>query len=217
MFTGIIQAVGQVRQLTRRGPDAEIAVESALDLARVAIGDSMAVNGACLTVTGRRGRVFQADVSAETLSRTTLGQLRPGDRVNVEPALRLGDPLGGHIVLGHVDGTGFLTERTAVAASVRLVFSVEERLGRYIVEKGSVAVDGVSLTVNDCGELWFCVNVIPHTARQSTLADRRRGDRTNVETDILARYVEKLLPRGGNRRDRSGGALETLLREATLT
>jgi riboflavin synthase len=201
MFTGIVVAMGSVRRLTRRGDDALIEVESSLDLNDIRIGDSIAVSGACLTVTGKTGGAFMADVSAETLLRTHLGNLKAGDPVNLEKALAMGDRLGGHIVLGHVDGVALIRERTIRSQSILFGFEIDPGLGRYVVAKGSITVDGISLTVNRCEKNLFYVNIIPHTAAGTTLGVKKVSDRVNIETDILARYVEKLLtggpPNGG--------------------
>jgi len=193
MFTGITVALGSVRRLTRRREDALLEVETSLDLDDVRIGDSIAVSGACLTVTARSPRTFTADVSVETLSRTMLRNLTAGDRVNLEKALRVGDRLGGHIVLGHVDGVGRIVEKTPRSGSLILGCEIAPEIGRYVVAKGSVAVDGVSLTVNRCEKNRFYVNIIPHTAAGTTLGFKKAGDEVNIETDILARYVEKLI------------------------
>ncbi len=198
--------MGSVRRLTRRGDDALLEVETSLKLDDVRIGDSIAVSGACLTVTALAGGGFTADVSAETLSRTTLRDTKAGDRVNLEKALRVGDPLGGHIVLGHVDGVGTIREKTVRSRSVIFAFEVDPEVSRYIVAKGSVAVDGVSLTVNGCEKNLFHVNIIPHTAAATTLGGKSVSERVNIETDILARYVEKLLPGGMDSRGTAGGA-----------
>ncbi len=219
MFTGIAQAMGSVRRLTRRGGDALLEIDTSLELGDVRIGDSIAVSGACLTVTALDGGGFTADVSAETLSRTTLAAAKAGDRVNLEKALRVGDPLGGHIVLGHVDGLGTIREKTARSRSVVFGFEVGPGLGRYIVEKGSVAVDGISLTVNHCEKNLFYVTIIPHTAAGTTLGSRTVSERVNIETDILARYVEKLILRGKETGDAasSGGIdLDMLARHGFL-
>jgi riboflavin synthase len=196
VFTGITAALGSVRRLTRRGDDALIEIDTSLELGDVRIGDSIAVSGACLTVTALGGGGFAADVSAETLSRTTLEAAKAGDRVNLEKALRVGDPLGGHIVLGHVDGVGTIREKTVRSRSVVFGFEVDPGLNRYIVEKGSVAVDGISLTVNNCEKNVFYVNIIPHTAAGTTLGIKTVSERVNIETDILARYLEKLISGG---------------------
>ena len=196
MFTGIIQDTGTVRKFTRRGGDALIEVATSLPLDDVKIGDSIAVSGACLTVTALAAQGFTFDVSAETLSRTTLGGLRAGDRVNLEKALRMSDFLGGHLVLGHVDCVGRIVERTARADSIVCGFTLERGLSKYVVARGSVTVDGISLTVNSCEGDRFYVNIIPHTAEKTTLAGKKAGDPVNIETDILGKYVEKLLRPG---------------------
>jgi riboflavin synthase len=193
VFTGITAALGSVRRLTRRREDALLEVETSLDLDDVRLGDSVSVSGACLTVTAKAGRFFKADVSAETLSRTTLRNLTAGDRVNLEKALRVGDRLGGHIVLGHVDGVARIAEMTPRSGSLVFCFEIDPELGRYIVAKGSITVDGISLTVNRCETNRFYVNIIPHTAVATTLGFKKVADEVNIETDILARYLEKLL------------------------
>lgn len=196
MFTGITAALGSVRRLTRRGEDALLEVESSLDLDDVRIGDSIAVSGACLTVTAKADRVFTADVSAETLSRTTLRSLKAGDRVNLEKALRVMDRLGGHIVLGHVDGIGRIVEETPPSGSTVFGFEIDPALVRYVAAKGSITVDGISLTVNRCEKNIFYVNIIPHTAAGTTLGFKKVADTVNIETDIIARYLEKLISTG---------------------
>ena len=199
MFTGLIAGIGHLKRLTRHGADVVLECETALSLADITTGDSIAVNGVCLTVVQKSGRSFTADVSAATLMRTNLGALQPGSPVNLEKPLRAADFFGGHIVLGHVDGLGVI--RTIVPRSGSLVFGteVQESLGRYIVEKGSIAVDGVSLTVNSYESGRFYVNIIPHTARSTTLGSRKVGDPVNIETDILGKYVERFLQRDGSR------------------
>jgi len=196
MFTGIIQDTGTVRSLIRKGEDARLEVATALPLDDVKIGDSIAVSGACLTVTALGAGSFTFDVSAESLSKTTLGRLRAGDRVNLEKALRMSDFLGGHFVLGHVDGVGRIAERTPRAGSIVFGIVMEPGLSKYVVPKGSVAVDGISLTVNACEGDRFYVNIIPLTAQKTTLPEKRAGDAVNLETDILGKYVEKLLRTG---------------------
>ena len=196
MFTGIIQDMGTARKLTRRGEDALLEVATALPLGDVKVGDSIAVSGACLTVTTLGTKSFTFDVSAETLSKTTLGRLKAGDRVNLEKALRMSDFLGGHLVLGHVDCVSRIVERAARAGSVVYGFALEPGLSKYVVAKGSVTVDGISLTVNSCEGDRFYVNIIPHTAEKTTLAGKKAGDSVNIETDILGKYVEKLLHPG---------------------
>ncbi len=197
MFTGIIQGLGTVQKIARQGLDAVIAVQTPLPLIDLKRGDSIAVNGACLTIRELSGQAFVADVSAETLTRTNLKSLKAGERVNLEKALRLADFLGGHIVLGHVDGLGRIVEKTPKSGSIMFGVTVEGGLERYIVEKGSIAVDGISLTVNRCDRDRFYVNIIPHTIENTTLSFKKTGDVVNIETDILGKYVEKLLQPGG--------------------
>ncbi len=198
MFTGIIEASGKVVRLTMKGADALLEIEAGFDLSEVSLGDSIAVNGACLTVTSKTSKTFTADVSAESLSKTTLKLLQAGHRVNLEKSLRIGGFLGGHFVLGHVDGIGRILSKTQKSGSIIFTVEANDALSRYIVEKGSVAIDGISLTVNKLEKGRFYVNIIPHTAAQTTLTDKKESDWVNIETDILGKYVEKLLqsPRG---------------------
>lgn len=194
MFTGVVKAIGTVRSLTVSHEAGLLAIETT-PLSELEIGDSISVSGACLTVIGIKSgnNAFFADVSAETLARTTLGHLKAGDRVNLETALRMSDPLGGHLVLGHVDGVGRIVKRTHAAGSIVLGIEFARELANYVVEKGSVAVDGISLTVNALRGSCFFINVIPFTARETTLGLRKVGDTVNIETDIISRYVERFL------------------------
>ena len=194
MFTGIIQALGKVQELTRRGTDARLRVDAGmLDLAGVGLGDSIAVSGVCLTVIALHEGGFSADVSEETLRCTTFVALQPGDQVNLEKALTLATPLGGHLVSGHVDGVAEVKMRSEVGQSVRYVVEVPGPLAKYIPTKGSVCVDGVSLTVNAVHDDAFEVNIVPHTLRETTLGSWVVGRRVNLEVDLMARYVERLL------------------------
>jgi riboflavin synthase len=194
MFTGIVQDVGRIVALERRGGDARLTVGvDRLDLSRSAIGDSIAVAGVCLTAVSLEARSFSADVSQETLAITTIGAWRVGRRVNLEPALRAGDALGGHLVSGHVDGVAELRARLEQGRSQRFRIQVPALLARYLARKGSVALDGVSLTVNDVGQQEFEVNLIPHTLEVSTLGELAVGDGINIEVDLMARYAERLL------------------------
>ncbi|MCK9538759.1 riboflavin synthase [Dokdonella sp.] len=193
MFTGIVQAVGKVVAHAANGDAARLVVDCAtLDLADVAIGDSIAVAGVCLTVVGRDQARFSADVSAETLRLTTLGALVAGDAVNLEKALRLADRLGGHLVSGHVDGTGTVVRIDDDGAAQRWTFRAPAALARYIAVKGSICVDGVSLTVNAVADDTFGVTLIPHTLAVTTFGSRRVGDAVNLEVDLVARYLERL-------------------------
>jgi len=199
MFTGIVQALGEVRAITPRGGDVELLIGAgALSLEGVAIGDSISVSGCCLTVTRLGADSFAADASLETLQVTTLGGWRAGQRVNLEKALRAGDPLGGHYVSGHVDGIATVAAATADARSLRVDFAVPAPLARYIARKGSVCIDGVSLTVNDVVQNRFGVNLIPHTLEVTTLGACRAGTQVNLEVDIIARYLERLTREAGN-------------------
>lgn len=194
MFTGIIQAVGRIARIEPRGGDLRLRIDSAaLELASVVPGDSIAVSGVCLTAIGLDARHFDADVSRETLACTTLGALREGDAVNLEKALRVGDALGGHLVAGHVDGVGQVLDVRADARSQRWRFAAPAALARYIAGKGSICIDGVSLTVNEVDDTGFGVNLIPHTIANTCFAQRRPGDAVNLEVDLLARYVERML------------------------
>jgi len=194
MFTGIIQDVGSVLALEPLGGDARLTVGvDRLDLARTTVGDSIAVAGVCLTVVGLQPRGFSADVSRETLALTTIGDWRAGRRVNLEPALRAGDALGGHLVSGHVDGVAEIRERSDAVRSQRFRIRVPPALARYVARKGSVALDGVSLTVNAAEQQEFEVNLVPHTLAVTTLAALAVGERVNLEVDVIARYTERLL------------------------
>jgi riboflavin synthase len=212
MFTGIVTAMGSIRGLTRRREDALLEIGTALDLGDVMIGDSIAVSGVCLTVTAVGKGQFTADVSAETLARTTLKTAAAGDPVNLEKALRVGDRLGGHIVLGHVDGVGEIRGKTMRSHSLIYAFEIDSGLSRYIAAKGSITVDGISLTVNSCEKNGFYVSVIPHTAAGTTLGGKGKSDTVNIEIDIIARYLEKLIsaekagePAAGDTAGPSGG------------
>jgi len=194
MFTGIIVATGQIASTADRGGDLELTIEAPhLDLGRAALGDSICVQGVCLTVTRLDGARFCADVSRETLMKTTLGELERGSRVNLEPSLRAGDPLGGHLVSGHVDAVGRLARVAEEARSHRLEFELPEPLMRFVAPKGSICIDGVSLTVNEVEARRFGVNVIPHTNQVTTLGELVPGSKVNVEIDVIARYIDRLM------------------------
>jgi riboflavin synthase len=197
MFTGIILAKGRVTSLTERDGDLELGVDAAgLDVARTAIGDSVCVQGVCLTVTRKQQTCFYADVSRETMAKTTLGKLKVGSNVNLEPSLRAGDPLGGHMVSGHVDAVGNLKRIDPDARSWRLEFELPPTLSRFVAAKGSICLNGVSLTVNKVDGLIFDVNIIPHTHAVTTLGELRVGDGVNVEIDVVARYLDRLTRSG---------------------
>ncbi len=196
MFTGIVVSTGRVVSSTSQSGDLRLAIDApGLDAARLALGDSVSVQGACLTVTRRSASVFEADVSRETLSKTTLGSLAAGARVNLEPSLRVGDALGGHWVIGHVDAVGTVAAVAEDARSWRVEFEIPAELARFVAPKGSVTIDGVSLTVNEVEGRRFGVNLIPHTREATTLGELAAGVRVNVEVDIVARYLERLSTR----------------------
>jgi riboflavin synthase len=203
MFTGIVEGVGTVAALAVApdGSGARLRLAAPFLAADLALGDSVAVNGCCVTVADRHPEGFGADLVAETLRRTALGGLRPGDRVNLERPLAADGRLGGHLVQGHVDGVARLLERRPVGDGEELRVELPDALAQYVVEKGSIAVDGVSLTVAALGPGWFAVALVPHTLEVTTLGERRPGDPLQLEVDVVAKYVERLLGawRGGER------------------
>jgi riboflavin synthase len=200
MFTGIVACTGRIARVTPRAGGVRMAVVPRRAFGRLALGESIAVSGACLTVTSRVGRGFTVDVSPETLRRTTLGGFTPGTRVNLERAVRLGDRLGGHIVQGHVDGVGVLEQIKPDRQWILYRFRAPAPVVPYLVEKGSIAIDGVSLTVFSCRKGSFSVALIPHTLAETTLAERRPGDRVNVEADVLMKLVASVVRRSAPRR-----------------
>jgi riboflavin synthase len=194
VFTGIVQDVGRVLSCEPRGGDVRVTIRcERLDLSTAHVGDSLCVQGCCLTAIELRGTTFAADLSRETLSLTTLGDLQPGDRVNLEPALRAGDPLGGHLVSGHIDGVARVTAVSSDARSRRLTIEANAALARFLAPKGSIAVDGVSLTVNEVTGSSFGVNIIPHTQSSTTLGRLAVGAHVNLEVDQVARYIHRLM------------------------
>lgn len=196
MFSGLVKGIGRVSSRTGSGSDARLVIElGRAAIPPLAVGGSIAVNGVCLTAVAVTAASFTADVSAATLAVTTLGLLAAGSSVNLEPPLRAGDPLDGHIVTGHVDGVGEVVAVEPAGGSKRLVISVPAALARYIAPKGSVAVDGVSLTVNAAGAAEFEVNIIPHTQTATVIGQYARGTAVNIEVDMLARYLERLVQR----------------------
>ncbi|MFZ5564690.1 MAG: riboflavin synthase [Thermodesulfobacteriota bacterium] len=211
MFTGIIEGFGVIKDLR---PSADrgrrIRVEAGFAIDDTKVGDSIAVNGACLTVVTFDGLRFEADVAPETLSKTTLGNLRAGEKVNLERALRFSDRLGGHLVTGHIDGTGVIQSKKNAGNAVLVTIGLPPEIGRYMVKKGSVAVDGISLTVNDCGPTHVSLSIIPHTAAMTTIGFRNSGDAVNIETDIIGKYVEHFLSGGrpGAGGKKPGGSID---------
>lgn len=198
MFTGIVEALGRIETIERIGGDARMRFAAPGYLAGVQIGDSIAVNGCCLTAIECSADAFRADLSGETLNLTTAGAWTVGETVNLERALTPAKPLGGHMVTGHVDGIGRVLERFEDARSWRFRFEAPGALARYIARKGSVCIDGVSLTVNEVEGATFGVNIIPHTLSHTTLGARKTGDPVNLEVDLVARYLERLLEGRGD-------------------
>ncbi|MEQ8173632.1 MAG: riboflavin synthase [Syntrophomonadaceae bacterium] len=196
IFTGIVEEIGKVIKLEPGSQSYRIGVEAARVLSDVKLGDSIAVNGVCLTVVEFNSRSFAADVMPETVSKTTIGSLKPGDPINLERALRLADRLGGHLVQGHVDAVGRIVQKERLDIAIILRIGAPAVLLKYAVPKGSIAIDGVSLTVVDVFEDSFTVSLIPHTAHQTVLGSKNPGDSVNLESDIIGRYVERLLTPG---------------------
>lgn len=193
MFTGIVTDIGEVRGVRRGNGGLTLTLATAYDTAAIPLGASIGCSGVCLTVVAKEPGLFTVDVSAETLACSTLGRWHEGSRVNLEQAMRLGDEMGGHLVLGHVDGVARLVERRPDGESVRFGFEAPEELARFIAPKGSVAIDGVSLTVNEVEGVRFGVNIIPHTLAHTTLGDAAQDTPVNLEIDLIARYVGRLL------------------------
>ena len=219
MFTGIIEGLGTIRQIRTSATETRLALEADFALEHTRIGDSISVNGVCLTVVRLEGSRFEADVSPETLARTTFARARAGDRVNLERAMRLSDRLDGHLVSGHVDGTGTIAGKRRDANAVVVEIAAPAPLVGQMIEKGSVAVDGISLTVNRCGAGRFEVSVIPHTAKLTTIGFKAVGDAVHLETDLIGKYVERfLLARAGKMPDAGNGGvtLDLLARSGFL-
>ena len=193
MFTGIVEGLGEVVKKTPLARGIRLEIRAPFDLSDTNLGDSIAVNGACLTVVALQGESFAVDVSPETLRRTTLGGLTPGTKVNLERALRLGDRLGGHLVSGHVDGIGEVLWREERGEFIFFGLKLPPGLSRYVIEKGSIAIDGISLTVNSVQGDEIQLAIIPHTAQITTMGFRRPGDKVNIEVDLIGKYVERLL------------------------
>lgn len=214
MFTGIIEALGKVAAIESRGQDLRMEFEATgLDLSQTLLGDSIAVNGVCLTVISLSSDRFSADVSLASIRHSSLAQLQPGSRVNLERALTLSKPLGGHLVSGHVDGVAVVTRAFDEGRARRFWLSAPEHLARYIAARGSITIDGVSLTVNEVDGASFSLNLVPHSLAKTTLSQLKVGQQVNIEVDLLARYLERLLSAGQNPATRSGGISLDFLRQ----
>ena len=213
MFTGIIEEVGTIRSIKKGAKSAIITVEASKVLEDVHLGDSICTNGVCLTVTSFDKNTYSVDVMHETLRRTNLGDLKSGSRVNLERAMAADGRFGGHIVAGHIDGTGVITSMTRDDNSIWIVISTEKSILKYIVNKGSITIDGISLTVAAVDPSSFSVSVIPHTGDNTTLLSKKPGDTVNLETDMIGKYVEKLLHFQAEEENRSSGITMEFLAE----
>jgi riboflavin synthase len=193
MFTGIIESFGTIKRIESRGEGKVLYIGCDLDLSGSNIGDSIAVNGACLTIVSLEKNIFKVDMAPETVARTTFKRLRPGSRVNIERALKLSDRIDGHLVSGHIDGTGIISSIKRNSNAVIIKVNVPLNLAADMIEKGSVAIEGISLTINTCSDKDFQVSIIPHTADITTIGLKRVGDEVNIETDMIGKYVKKIL------------------------
>ena len=214
MFTGLIETVGELVSIERRGASGSLTVKTSLPLDEIAIGASIAVNGACLTAVRKGGGTITFDISPETIERTSFQNLKGGAPLNLERAMRLSDRLDGHLVSGHVDCVATVSGRREEAGNILFSFRFPAAFAKYVAAKGSVAVDGISLTVNSVGPDIFSVNVIPHTAARTTLHARRVGDQVNIETDLICRYLERLL--AGKEAGEGGVSLDLLAKNGFL-
>ena len=208
MFTGIIEGLGTVSAIASSGPGKRLAIESDFALDQTKIGDSISVSGACLTVVKLHANRFEVDVSPETLAKTTFGNVKMGDRVNLERALRLSDRLDGHLVSGHIDGLGTLQHREQIGNAILVSIGASKATTRYMITKGSVAIDGISLTINSTSDTEFGVSIIPLTAKTTTIGIKRIGDPVNIETDMIGKYVERFMKQPGSEKseEMSGNA-----------
>jgi riboflavin synthase len=214
MFTGLIETVGELVSIEKRGASGSLTVKTSLPLEEIAVGASIAVNGACLTAVRKGGGTITFDISPETIDRTGFKSLKGGAPLNLERAMRLSDRLDGHLVSGHVDCVATVIERRETSGNIVFSFRFPVEFGKYIAAKGSVAIDGISLTVNSVGPDSFSVNIIPHTAAKTTLMGKRVGDEVNIETDLLCRYLERLL--AGREAKEGGLTLELLAKNGFM-
>ncbi len=193
MFTGIIEGLGTIVEIRPSGLGKHVTIDADFVLDQTKTGDSIAVSGACLTAVTINGKRFEVDVAPETLSKSTFGSAKTGDRVNLERALRLSDRLDGHLVSGHLDGTGIIKDKKILGNAIIVTIGVPESLSCYMIKKGSVAVDGISLTINNCGPKSFELSIIPHTAKLTTIGFKKTGDHVNIETDMIGKYIERFM------------------------
>ena len=215
MFTGLVEELGKIKSITKGTKSARLTIEGQVVLQDVKLGDSIAVNGTCLTVVEYTQRSFTADVMPETVRSTVLAELKPGDVVNLERTLRLGDRLGGHIVSGHVDGVGLIRSKERSDNAIVVTIEAPPQVMRYIIAKGSIAIDGTSLTIVDYGTDWFSVSLIPHTASLTTVGLKETGSKVNLEADVLGKYVAKLLglQNGDEKKQASSGLTMEFLQQ----
>ncbi len=213
MFTGIIEELGTIKSITIQGTSGQIAIEAEEVLKGTKIGDSIAVNGICLTVTSLQAKGFTADIMAETVRRSSLGRANKGDRVNLERAMAADGRFGGHIVSGHIDGTGKIVSYKKEENAIWVEIETKESILRLIMEKGSICIDGISLTVAEVGTNSFKVSVIPHTGEMTTLLKKKQGDLVNLENDVIGKYVERLLGFESKEEEKSGGITMEFLKE----
>ena len=211
MFTGLIEGTGKIKRATKTGRDMNLIIIPFFDMQDCRVGDSISVDGVCLTVTDIKDSALSMYASAETISRSTLGRLRQGDEVNLERALSLAGRLDGHMVSGHIDGIGVISRKEQIERSWLIRIDIDPGLARYTIEKGSIAIDGISLTINRCQDTFFEVNIIPETATATTILKKGVGDRVNIETDLIAKYVEKFIRK--ERISEKEGASGTIDRE----
>lgn len=214
MFTGIIEEIGTIRSITPAAHSAQLTIQGDTIFSDLALGDSVAVNGVCLTAAALTGDTFTADVMHETMNRSSLGSLKPGSLVNLERAMAANGRFGGHIVSGHIDGTGTITQIRKDDNAIWYTIHAGSDLMRYIVEKGSVAIDGISLTVAEVTASSFCVSIIPHTAKETILGMRKTGETVNLENDIIGKYVEKLIQPQADTAEPAGGITLEMLQNA---
>ncbi len=215
MFSGIVEGTGTLKGSQRVGESATLSIEADFDLEDTEKGSSISVDGACLTVVDISKRMLTFNVSAETLSRTTFSRLRVGHKVNLERSLKLSDRLGGHLVSGHIDGMGTVLEKEILRDSIRIKIGVAQNIGRYLIEKGSIAVDGISLTINTCTDSDFCVTIIPYTTEHTTIGMKNVRDFVNIEIDLIGKYVERLL-KGNRGSEERGISLDFLSKHGVL-
>lgn len=199
MFTGIVEGVGEVKKIRAKGKSWQIDIQTPFSVSKEKIGNSIAINGCCLTITEKKKNLFSADLSPETLSCTTLQDLKIGSKVNLERALRLSDPIGGHLVQGHIDGISLILDKKKIESETGsyliLKFKIPKNLRKYLIKKGSIAIDGVSLTINEIQANQFTVCLIPHTQKKTILQDKKVGDSVNIEVDLMAKYLENFIQR----------------------